>query len=110
MKKLTITGVVLAIVAMGVFLGYTKVYTKSKGEYKQFIITLDKKTGSFVSLVDEKGNKPTEVSPEELSEIYHSKDGFRHVITLVHAHASPGCIYYYDYVLRRWVRQCWPQP
>ena len=65
----------------------------TKNGSKQMIITLDTETGKVVSVVDDQGNKPTRVAPEELDKIYHSRDGLRYVGTILYAHSSPGCIY-----------------
>lgn len=60
---------------------------------KQMIITVDTKTGKVVKVVDENGNEATRVGPERLEKIYNSEDGFKYVGSILHAHASPECVY-----------------
>jgi len=62
---------------------------------KYLKLKIDTDTGMIVKAVDEHGNKATPVSPEEMEEIYQSKNGFKFVTTILHAHSSPGCVYYY---------------
>ena len=75
----------------------------------QITITVERLTGKLIEARDKNRKEAEQVDPEEIERIYNSQDGFRYVATLLHAHSSPGCIYYYDFALRRWVRICWPQ-
>ena len=50
-------------------------------------------TGEVVKKVDEKNKAATEVTREEIEQIYQGQ-GFTHLGTLLHTHASPGCVYY----------------
>ena len=75
---------------------------------KEMTIAVEGQTGNFIKVVDEKGVEATPVDPEELQRIYASKDGFRYVALMLHAHASPGCVYYF--IAGRWYKICWPQP
>lgn len=59
------------------------------GESKH-IITVEKETGKVVKVVDENGNKTTELTPDELELIYQRPDGFKYVALILHAHSSPG--------------------
>ena len=67
--------------------------TELEQKSKHMIITVETKTGKVVKVVDENGNDATEVDPKDIEEIYKSKDGFKYVSTILHAHSSPGCVY-----------------
>jgi len=58
------------------------------------MITLDTETGKAVKVVDENGNEATRVDPKEIDKIYHSREGFKYVGSILHAHSSPGCVYF----------------
>jgi hypothetical protein len=58
------------------------------------IITVETDTGKVVKVVDENGNEGTKIDPKEVQEIYDSKVGFRHVGVILHAHSSPGCVFF----------------
>ena len=58
------------------------------------IIKVDTQTGKIViPPEDESGNQATQVSQQEIDEIYQKKNGFKHVGTILHAHSSPYCVY-----------------
>ncbi len=62
---------------------------------KYVTMKIDASTGTIVEVTDENGNKPTPVSEQEMKEIYNSKNGFKYITTVLFAHHSPGCVYYY---------------
>ena len=65
--------------------------TKSGSKY--FKLKIDTQTGKDVKKVDENNTEATEVTQAEIDQIYQGQ-GFKHVGTLLHTHASPGCVYY----------------
>jgi hypothetical protein len=75
----------------------------------EIIFKFDRATGTLIEARGINTEKVEEVDPKEIERIYKGQDGFRYVVTLLHAHSSPGSIYYYDPVLRKWVRIRWPQ-
>ena len=79
--------------------------TEREPKSKHMIITVETKTGKTVKIVDENGNHATEVDPKEIEEIYKSKDGFKFVSTILHAHSSPGCVYYF--IGGKYFKFCW---
>jgi len=62
----------------------------TKGGSKHMKIKVETATGKVVKVVDENGNEATRVDLKELEEIYQSKDGFKYVGSILHAHSSPG--------------------
>jgi hypothetical protein len=58
------------------------------------VIKVETETGKVVEVADENGKPATKMDPKEVQEIYNSKNGFRHVGVVLHAHQSPGCVYY----------------
>ncbi len=65
--------------------------TKKQTKYLKLKISTE--TGEFVKKTDEDGNPATEVTQQEIDQIYQSPEGFKHVGTILHTHSSPGCIY-----------------
>ncbi len=65
----------------------------AKGGSKKMIIEVETATGNVVKVEDEKGKKAQKVTQTELQQIYQSKNGFKHVGTILHTHSSPGCVY-----------------
>jgi hypothetical protein len=63
-----------------------------KGGSKYMKIKLEIATGNVVKVVDEKGKKAKKVTQTALQQIYQSKNGVKHVGTILHTHSSPGCI------------------
>lgn len=75
----------------------------------EIILKVERATGTLIQARVKNKDDFETVDPEEIEKIYNSRDGFRYVVTLLHAHSSPGSIYYYDPVLKKWVRIRWPQ-
>ena len=65
--------------------------TKSGSKYTK--IKIETETGKVVKIVDEKGNKATELTPPDLQQIYKTKSP-THIGTILYTHSSPGCIYF----------------
>jgi len=63
-----------------------------KGGSKYMKIKLETATGNVVKVVDENGKKAKKVTQTALQQIYQSKNGVKHVGTILHTHSSPGCI------------------
>ena len=61
----------------------------TKGGSKYIKIKISTETGEVVKIVDEKGNKATELTPAELQQIYQTQAP-KHVGTILHYHSSPG--------------------
>jgi hypothetical protein len=64
--------------------------TKSGSKY--FKIKINTETGEIVKKVDENNNPATQVTQQEMDQIYQNQ-GFKHVATILHSHSSPGCAY-----------------
>ena len=92
MKKLTITGLILAIMAMGVFLacaGASNKKTTTGSKY--FKLKINTETGEVVDKVDENNKPPKELTPQELHQIYQTKHPI-HIGEILYYQSSPGCI------------------
>ena len=64
----------------------------AKGGSKYFKLKIDTDTGEIVKKEDENNIAATEVPQQEIDQIYQNQ-GFKHVATILHTHASPGCIF-----------------
>jgi len=91
MKKFTIIGLILAIIAMGVFLACAGVAKNTKRGPKYMKIKISTETGKLVKVTDENNNKATELTPTELQQLYQSQAP-QHVGTILYTHSSPGCV------------------
>jgi hypothetical protein len=92
MKRFIIIGAVLASAAVCVLLAHQKVFTETKLRHSEkMIITVSTQTGEILSILDEGGNKPTELTPEQADKIYRTV-GFRYVGVILYHHLSPGCV------------------
>jgi len=91
MKKLTITGLILAIMAMGVFLACAGASKKTKSKSKHMKITISTETGQLVKVTDENNNPATQLTPAELQQIYNTQSP-QHIGTILYTHSSPGCV------------------
>ena len=91
MKKFTIIGVVLAIIAMGVFLACAQVPKKTKSGSKYFKIKIDTDTGQVVEKVDGNNDPATELTPQEIQQLYQNQAP-QHIGTILFTHSSPGCV------------------
>ena len=92
MKKFTIIGMVLAIIAMGVFLACAGTSKKTKSGSKYFKIKIDTDTGQVVEKVDGNNNQAKELTPQEIQHLYQNLAP-QHIGTLLFTHSSPGCAY-----------------
>ena len=63
-----------------------------KAGSKYMKIKLDTATGNVVKVIDENGKKAKKVTEKALRQIYQSKNGFKHLGTILYTHSSPGCI------------------
>ena len=61
--------------------------TKKGSKYIK--IKIKTETGELVKVTDENGNPATQLTPEELQQIYQTHSP-RHLGTLLHYHSSPG--------------------
>ena len=106
-KSLYKTGaaVFVAVFVAASFGFLTQAADKKMPEDVLMILKLDRATGTLKEArgKDTKEIIPEPVRPEIIERIYKSKNGFRYVVTLLHAHSSPGSIYYWDPV-QGWVR------
>ena len=91
MKKFTIIGVILAIMAMGVFLACAGASNKKTGKSKYFKLKINTQTGEFVEKVGENNELPDELTPQELYQIYQTKHPIQ-VAEILYYQSSPGCI------------------
>ena len=92
MKKFTIIGVILAIMAMGVYLAYAGASNKKTNSgSKYFKLKINTETGEIVEKVDENNKPPKELSPQELYQIYQTKHPIQ-IAEILYYQSSPGCI------------------
>jgi hypothetical protein len=91
MKKFTIIGMVLAIIAVGVFLACAQVPTKTKSGLKYFKIKVNTQTGEVFEKLDQNNKPPKELKPWELQAVYLK--GPIHIGEILFTHSSPGCVY-----------------
>ena len=91
MKRFTIVGVILVVVAVGVLLACTKVFTQLTRGSKYMKITISTETGQLVKVTDENNNPAKELTPAELQKIYKTQAP-KHIGTILYTHSSPGCI------------------
>jgi hypothetical protein len=92
MKKFTIIGVVLAIIAVGVFLACAQAPIKKKPGSKYFKIKIDTDTGQVVEKVDGNNNPAKQLTQQEIQDLYQNLAP-QHIGTLLFTHSSPGCAY-----------------
>ncbi len=64
----------------------------TKSGSKKMKIKVKTQNGKVDPIVDENNNQATELTPEELEEIYQSPDGFKYIGTILYTHSSPGCV------------------
>ena len=62
----------------------------TKGGSKYMKIKISTETGKVVKVVDEKGNKATELTAAELQEIYQTHAP-THIGEILYTHSSPVC-------------------
>lgn len=91
MKKLTIIGVLLVFMAVGVFLACAQAPKKTKSGSKYMKITISTETGKLVKVTDENDNQATQLTPAELQQIYDTQNP-QHIGTILYTHSSPGCV------------------
>ena len=92
MRKFTITGLILAIMAMGVFLACAGAAKKVKRGSKYMKITISTETGQLVKVTDENDDAANQLTRAELQQIYKTKNP-QHIGTILYTHSSPGCVY-----------------
>jgi hypothetical protein len=63
-----------------------------KGGSKYMLIKLETETGNVVEVVDENGKKAKKLTQKAMLQTYQSKNGFKHLGTILYSHSSPGCI------------------
>jgi len=64
----------------------------TKGGSKYTKIKIETDTGQLIKITDENGNNATQLTPDDLKEIYQNPAGFRYLGTIFHTHSSPGCV------------------
>lgn len=62
----------------------------SKSGSKYMKIKISTETGEVLKIKDEKENMGTEITAEELAQMYQSPGGVKHVATILYTHSSPG--------------------
>jgi hypothetical protein len=68
----------------------------TKGGSKYTKIKINTETGELVKITDEKNNPATEMTPEEVEQMYQNQNGFEYIGLILHTHSSPGCVVYYS--------------
>ena len=66
--------------------------TKPGSKSKYFKMKINTETGEVVKIKDEHENSGTQLTPQELEQLYQSD--FKYVGAIFHTHSSPGCVYY----------------
>ena len=91
MRKFTIIGMVLTIIAVGVFLACAQAPTKTKSGSKYFKIKINTETGEVFEKLDQNNKPAKELTPQELQQVYIK--GPIHIGEILFTHSSPGCVY-----------------
>jgi len=63
----------------------------TKGGSKYMKIKISTETGQVVKVVDEKGNKASELPASDLQQIYQTQAP-THIGEILYTHSSPGCV------------------
>ena len=66
----------------------------TKGGSKKMKIKIKVDTGEVDRIIDENNNDATEMTPQEIQQMYQSPDGPRHIGTILQTHSSPKCMVY----------------
>ena len=64
----------------------------SEPKSKYFKIKIDTETGKVKKIKDEHDKDATELTPQELEQLYQSE--FEYLGAIFYTHSSPGCVYY----------------
>lgn len=67
---------------------------KEKKKSKYMKIKVKTETGDTVKVVDADDDNATEMTPEEVEQMYQNPDGPKYVGTILYTHSSPGCVVY----------------
>ena len=65
---------------------------KEKKKSKYMKIKVKTETGDTVKVVDADDDNATEMTPEEIDQMY--QNGPQHIGTILYTHSSPGCVVY----------------
>ena len=77
----------------------------TKSGAKKMKIKIKTDTGELDKVTDENGNEATEMTPDEVEQMYQSPDGPKYVGTILYTHSSPGCVVYY--YRGKYRKVCW---
>lgn len=66
----------------------------TKGGSEKMKIKIDTETGEVDKIRDENNFEATEMTPEEIQQMYQSPDGPRHIGIILQTHSSPKCMVY----------------
>jgi hypothetical protein len=92
MKKFTIIGLILAIMAVGVFLACAGASNKKPPTGSKWIrLKIDTETGAVLEKVGENNQPPEELTPQQLHQIYQTKHPIQ-IGEILYYQSSPGCI------------------
>ena len=94
MKKLTITGLILAIMAMGVFLACAGVSSKahSQPKHPKYVkIRINTETGELIDIKDHNNKLAKKLTPAELQQIMQNQAPLQ-IGEIFYTHSSPGCV------------------
>jgi hypothetical protein len=91
MKKLTITVLILAIMAMGVFLSCAGAAKKVRRGSKYIKITISTETGQLVKVTNENEQQADQLTPAELQQIFQNQAPLK-IGEIFYTHSSPGCV------------------
>jgi hypothetical protein len=94
MRKFTTIGLILAIMAMGVFLACAGVSSKahSQPKHPKYIkIRINTETGELIDIKDHNNKPGKQLTPAELQQIIQNQSPLE-IGKILYTHSSPGCI------------------
>jgi hypothetical protein len=92
MKKFTTIGLILASMAMGVFLACATASNKKVKRGSKYIkITISTETGQLVKVTNENDQQADQLTPAELQQIMQNQAPLQ-IGEIFYTHSSPGCV------------------
>ena len=70
--------------------------TLTKSGSKKMKIKIKTETGELDKVTDENNNDATEMTAEEVEQMYQNPEGFKFIGLVLYTHSSPGCVVYYS--------------
>jgi hypothetical protein len=94
MKKLTIIGLILTIMAVGVFLACAGVSTEAHSQSKHpkhLKIWINTETGELIDIKDQDNKPAKKLTPAQLQQIYQNQTPLE-IGKILYTQSSPGCV------------------